>query len=348
MSLHGSSSALMDAAAATSAGSAADAASPRERGFCAVCKIECGNPRRYAQHISGRRHRQAVSSSSSSAAAGDTATQQEVDLQPEPELQGDLDQEDERTWEASDGDAALPPLAGSVAAAVVHSLAPLISATRLRSLQVAAAQRCGTVHLVFENVVQNENVASALRTAECAGIHHVHLIRGPQALSSKRGGSLKRVDNALSKGAERWLQLHYHSDTTSFVRAMQTAGISLFGADVDPSATPIADCEFSRRSGAPADHSADSADVAGDSGSGCAIIFGNERDGMSAELRSACDGLFFLPSVGLTQSYNVFVSAAMTVHHLQMRAVLKPDRNDAQQEVALIRGMTDPNCIHFV
>ena len=69
---------------------------------------------------------------------------------------------------------------------------------------------------------------------------------------------------------------------------------------------------------------------------------------MSAELRSACDGLFFLPSVGLTQSYNVFVSAAMTVHHLQMRAVLKPDRNDAQQEVALIRGMTDPNCIHFV
>ena len=125
-----------------------------------------------------------------------------------------------------------PPVLPPVVTAVVRTLSPLIAPTRLQSLQLAAAQRCGGVHLAFENVVQNDNVAAALRTAECAGIHHVHLIRGPQALASKRGGSLKRVDNALSKDAERWLQLHYHHDTTAFIQAMRDAGHTLLGADV--------------------------------------------------------------------------------------------------------------------
>jgi tRNA (guanosine-2'-O-)-methyltransferase len=193
-------------------------------------------------------------------------------------------------------------------------------------MRQAAAQRCGAVHLAFENVVQNDNVESALRTAECAGIHHVHLIRGPQALASKRGGSLKRVDNALSKGAERWLQLYYHRDTAAFVQALRSAGFQLFGADVDTSARAIADCGFGQPSG--------SAPVSTGRDCGCAVIFGNERDGMSPELRAACDDLFFLPSVGLTQSYNVFVSAAMAVHHLQMRSIVTPDRNGAQQQVS--------------
>jgi tRNA (guanosine-2'-O-)-methyltransferase len=250
---------------------------------------------------------------------------------PEPQV---IQEEEEDSQTSRDADAASPPpLTDSTAAAVVRTLSPLLAPARLRSLQQAAVQRCRGVHLAFENVVQNDNVASALRTAECAGIHHVHLIRGPQALASKRGGSLKRVDNALSKGAERWLQLHYHYDVAGFLQAVRGAGLKLFGADVDASASTIADCDFGQ--------TAESAGVSTGCGCGCAVIFGNERDGMSSELRAACDDLFFLPSVGLTQSYNVFVSAAMTVHHLQMRSVITPDCDGAQQQVP-------PNSLSYI
>lgn len=283
------------------------------KSFCTVCNVQCGNSTRYAQHISGRRHKQAA------LAAG-------AELQPEPQAQEDsLLAQDGPPTLREDLVAAPPRLTDAAVGAVVSALSPLIAPTRLQSLQAAAAQRCGGVHLAFENVVQNDNVATALRTAECAGIHHVHLIRGPQALSSKRGGSLKRVDNALSKGAERWLQLHYHRDTAAFVEAMRAAGFKMFGADADASATTIADCGFGQTPDLT--HGSSSCDT------GCVVIFGNERDGMSAELRAACGDLFFLPSVGLTQSYNVFVSAAMAVHHLQMRAVVRPDRSEAQQKV---------------
>lgn len=301
--------------------------------FCGVCNVQCGNPTRYAQHISGRRHQQAAATALSAAAVAPAGAAPGGDVLQPPEPQV-IQEEEEDSQTSREADAASPPpLTDSTAAAVVRTLSPLLAPARLRSLQQAAVQRCRGVHLAFENVVQNDNVASALRTAECAGIHHVHLIRGPQALASKRGGSLKRVDNALSKGAERWLQLHYHYDVAGFLQAVRGAGLKLFGADVDASASTIADCDFGQ--------TAESAGVSKGCGCGCAVIFGNERDGMSSELRAACDDLFFLPSVGLTQSYNVFVSAAMTVHHLQMRSVITPDCDGAQQQVP-------PNSLSYI
>eukprot|EP01047_Picozoa_sp_COSAG01_P097888 COSAG01_NODE_28147_length_668_cov_0.594025_1_plen_110_part_01 len=105
------------------------------------------------------------------------------------------------------------------------------------------------MHLAFENVFKNENCAHALRTAECAGIHNVHLIRGPQALESKRGGSLKRVDTALSKSADRWLRLHYHANTAEFVTWTRRHQLSLYGAHADQTAVPIADCAFATHDG---------------------------------------------------------------------------------------------------
>ena len=199
------------------------------------------------------------------------------------------------------------------------ALSPLVSERRLQSFRTCAGQRCCGVHLAFENLFQNDNCAFALRTAECAGIHHVHLIRGPLALQSKRGGSLKRVDHTMSKSAERWLRVHYHADTAAFVRWAREGGFALFGAHADPSANPVADCDF----------------AAGSAASGSCVVFGNERDGMSAALRQACAGLFFLPSVGLTQSYNVAAACAMTVHSLQLKGRVAPDCSDARQQQIL-------------
>ena len=86
---------------------------------------------------------------------------------------------------------------------------------------------------------------------------------------------------------------------------MQNKGIAVFAADANPTATPIADLSVQNHS--------------------TCFVFGNEQHGVSASLRDSCDGLFFLPSVGLTQSYNVSAACAMTLMHLTDRGILKPD-----------------------
>jgi tRNA (guanosine-2'-O-)-methyltransferase len=282
--------------------------------FCAACGVECGSQLRLDQHNAGRRHRAAAATAVGSAAAVDAVAGVKLEPEPEPSLL------------AQQHFAAVPPLAGSIAAAVVAGLSSEVSVARLETLQVAVAQRCGALHLAFENIFKNDNCAHALRTAECAGIHNVHLIRGPQTLESKRGGSLKRVDTALSKSADRWLKLHYHVDTAAFVRWLALENFSLYGAHFDPTARPVAECDFAPRI---------ERETGGNCSGGSCVVFGNERDGMSAELRTACDGLFFLPSVGLTQSYNVAAACAMTIYHLLLAKHVVPDLSPAQQQEIL-------------
>ena len=288
---------------------------------CQVCQIDCGSESRLQQHRSGRKHRAKAAAIASSGGVGGGAAsggqgggQAELEPEPEPEPETEPAAADPELG-AAELDAAL----GAAAPAVAAALSPLVSERRLQSFRTAAAQRCCGVHLAFENLFQNDNCAYALRTAECAGIHHVHLIRGPLSLQSKRGGSLKRVDHTMSKSAERWLRVHYHADTAAFVRWAREGGFALFGAHADPSANPVADCGF----------------APGSAGSGSVVVFGNERDGMSAALREACDGLFFLPSVGLTQSYNVAAACAMTVHSLQLKGRVAPDCSDERQQQIL-------------
>ena len=43
------------------------------------------------------------------------------------------------------------------------------------------------------------------------------------------------------------------------------------------------------------------------------VVFGNERDGVSPEMQEQATSLFFLPSAGLTQSFNVSAACAMTL-----------------------------------
>lgn len=213
----------------------------------------------------------------------------------------------------------------------MQALSPLVSATRWQKLLAAVGQRSGRVHLGFENVWKNNNTAAALRTAECAGIQNVHLIQGQ--LPNKQ-----RVSRSLSKGSERWLDIRYHADTPSFFRALRggtekqlgghtaaAAGaqtsMAILGADADPTATTIDNIDFSVFKG------------------GVCVVFGNEQGGVSDTLKRRCDGLFFLPSVGLTQSYNISAACAMTVYHLRDRGVARPDLTAEEQTAVLARWL---------
>ena len=45
-----------------------------------------------------------------------------------------------------------------------------------------------------------------------------------------------------------------------------------------------------------------------------ALVFGNERRGVSAQFAEAAAGLFFLPMVGFTQSFNISVAVVMSLY----------------------------------
>src|ERR1044071_3275422 len=45
-----------------------------------------------------------------------------------------------------------------------------------------------------------------------------------------------------------------------------------------------------------------------------ALVFGNEHDGVSEEIRAMADGNFIIPQVGIIKSLNISVACAVTLY----------------------------------
>ncbi len=48
--------------------------------------------------------------------------------------------------------------------------------------------------------------------------------------------------------------------------------------------------------------------------SSVALVFGNEHDGVSEEIRNLADGNFIIPQVGMIQSLNISVACAISIY----------------------------------
>lgn len=55
-----------------------------------------------------------------------------------------------------------------------------------------------------------------------------------------------------------------------------------------------------------------------------AVVFGNELVGITEEMRGLCDGTFYIPMMGLTDSFNLSVTSAITLSYLKLLGGIKP------------------------
>ncbi len=165
--------------------------------------------------------------------------------------------------------------------------APLIGDDRKERVRDALAQRLGSVVVVCEAVNRRHNVSAILRSAECFGVHEVHLVTGRF-----------RPSHGASRGSERWLELHFHDQLADCVAALRARGFRLFVADLAQDAA-----------------SPDTVPVDGP----VAVLFGSELSGVSDEARALADGAVCVPMRGLTESLNVSVAAGCMLQRLAER-----------------------------
>ena len=229
---------------------------------------------------------------------------------------------------------------------VVEALAPFTRANRLERLNEVLSKRRSGVHLVLENVADPYNVAAILRTAEGLGVQHVHAIESVNALHTdpnRRGSKsvpgpstkafTKRAVSNVAMGASRWLTFTRYSSAFDCYAALKEKDVQIVASDCSPCEADSAGDEEEpaaapRRSGgaAAAEHNEVSEEPPefnaipihdidfGASEGGVALVFGNERRGVSKAAVQHADGAFFLPMSGLTQSFNISVAVAMSLY----------------------------------
>ncbi len=159
--------------------------------------------------------------------------------------------------------------------------------TRQERIEKVMSQRRADTALVLENLSEDLNISAILRTAEGFGIGKICIIY-PE-------GKKPQISKGASSGAKKWLEVEYFTSTPECLNKLKSEGYKLIGALVDPEAKVLWDQDFEGK---------------------IAIVVGNEAKGLSEEAQKLVDENIYIPMSGLTESFNVSVSAAIFIYEV--------------------------------
>ena len=172
---------------------------------------------------------------------------------------------------------------------VTEALGPYLTEARRARIEAVLAGRMGSVHVAIEAPSDPHNAAAVVRTSEALGAMDVHVIAAEARALHAR---------AVTQGSFHWVRTHHHGRFDEFLALARTRGpLRLFGACMDGT-VPLTRL--------PVDEP-------------LCLLFGNEQRGLSATARRACDALFHVPMVGMSESLNLSVAAAISLFEVMRR-----------------------------
>ncbi len=202
---------------------------------------------------------------------------------------------------------------GQTAKEILELLEPFLTAERQEKIRKVVGGRTCNVVPVLENIFDRGNISAVLRSAEALGFQCAHVIEADDKFKNSA---------RVSKGADKWLDVkRWRSQTPGqatkdCVNALKATGYQIIATHLDDRAKPIAEIDFSIPT---------------------AIVYGNEKDGISKEMIELCDQTVIIPMQGFVQSFNISVAAAISLYHIalerQAKLGLQGDLNEAEIEI---------------
>jgi tRNA (guanosine-2'-O-)-methyltransferase len=174
-------------------------------------------------------------------------------------------------------------IARASAESAVRALDPYLTEARKQRIEQVLSGRLSSIQVAVERPDDPHNAAAIVRSAEALGAMHVHVVDAPP-------GALHA--QATTQGAYCWVHTHHHADLQDLLAATQERGVRLAGALME-GALAVHELPVDRP---------------------LCVLFGNEGTGLSQAALSACDLTFRIPMYGMSESMNLSVSAAITLH----------------------------------
>ncbi len=174
---------------------------------------------------------------------------------------------------------------------LIQFLSGFITPERLSLFNKILSFRTNYLTVVLEDLYQTQNTSAVVRTADCFGIQNVHVIENKHAFE---------VNPDVVRGASNWVSVIQHNgtamNTPEALRKLRREGYRIVVAT-------------------PHDHDVDLENFDLEKGK-AAIVFGCERPGLTEWAMKEADEYMKIPMVGFTESLNVSVAVAVTLHHL--------------------------------
>lgn len=170
---------------------------------------------------------------------------------------------------------------------ILEVLTPYVTEARQARIEDVVTARLTGIQIAIEAPSDPHNAAAVVRTAEALGVLAVHVVAAEgRALHAKR----------TTQGAFHWVNTYHHRTLDGFLEQVRPT-YRLCGAWMD-APTLVDDL--------PVDEP-------------ICVLFGNESRGLSSAAKSACTCGFRISMVGMSESLNLSVSAAITLYELTRR-----------------------------
>jgi tRNA (guanosine-2'-O-)-methyltransferase len=160
-----------------------------------------------------------------------------------------------------------------------------ITERRAERIREVLARRQLDLTLVVNNIHDPHNVSAILRSCDAFGIFRVHLLYTDTAFPA--------LGKKSSASAKKWVETVRHRDAAALAAALKGQGYSLVATGFSETARPLPAWDLTRK---------------------VAIILGNEHRGVDEDLAPYVDGSLYIPMMGMVQSLNVSVAAAVILY----------------------------------
>jgi len=173
---------------------------------------------------------------------------------------------------------------------------------RTKKLLAVLSKRQTSLTVVLENVFDPHNISAVMRTCDAVGVQDIYILNTRIPPHKKWGAK-------SSSSAHKWLSVHQYTNAQTCFTVLRQHYDLILTTHLSSDAVSLYHVDFTKR---------------------IALVFGNERDGVSEDIRALADGNFIIPQVGIIQSLNISVACAVSLYEAFRQKNIAEHYNEQQ------------------
>ncbi|MBL1142040.1 MAG: RNA methyltransferase [Proteobacteria bacterium] len=172
---------------------------------------------------------------------------------------------------------------------LISRLSDIINDDRVERLQEVLNQRTRYLTIVLDDIYQPQNSSAIMRTSECIGIQTINIIEDRNEHKTNRD---------VVKGSSKWIDLNLYEcedGRIECIKNLKQQNYKIAAMTLNQESIPLEELPVNEK---------------------LALCFGSEDTGLHRAQEHKADYKVQIPITGFTQSYNVSVSAGISLYYL--------------------------------
>jgi tRNA (guanosine-2'-O-)-methyltransferase len=174
---------------------------------------------------------------------------------------------------------------------LIAYLSEIVTPERFQLFEKIVQERTRYASIVIEDLYQPHNISAVLRSCDCFGVQDIHVIENRNTYEE---------NPEIAMGSSKWLNVHQYSDrennSVKTLRELKAKGYRIVATTPHTDDVMLNDFDVTKGK--------------------FALVFGNEKEGISDDVRAEADEFMRIPMYGFTESFNISVSAALCLQYV--------------------------------